>query len=157
MNLKIKKLHPDAIIPTRAYPTDSGLDLYSIETLELKPGKVVAVDTGIAIELPPPFYVTDLNGVTCMCVPEAQIRPRSGLAKNRQVTVINSPGTVDNSWRGSTKVLLLNQGDYTFGINKGDRIAQMVIATVLIPKIEVVEELSVTDRGENGFGSTGVK
>jgi dUTP pyrophosphatase len=140
MVLKIKKLVPDAIIPTRNYPDDAGLDLYSRETVTLQPGEVLAVGTGIAIQLEP--------------MTEAQIRPRSGMALNHKITVHNSPGTIDK-YTGEIRVILYNANTYTYQIQKGERIAQMVIAPYLAPEIVEVDELDETERGEKGFGSSG--
>lgn len=154
MKLKIKKLHPDAIIPTRSNPTDSGLDLYSVEKYLLQPEEIKIISAGIAIELPKPsFYVGDFSPITIIW--EAQIRPRSGLAAKYGLTIINSPGTVDNDYRGEIKVILRNEGTLPILIKKGERIAQMVITPVVIPEVEEVAELSDTERGEGGFGSTG--
>lgn len=139
--LKIKKLVPDAIIPTRAYPGDAGLDLFSIETVTLQPGEVRAVKTGIAIQLEPGT--------------EAQIRPRSGLALKHKITVYNSPGTVDSGFRAQLCVILYNGNDYTYQIQKYDKIAQMVIASYLTPDLVEVSDLDETERGEKGFGSSG--
>lgn len=143
MKLKIKLVHPDAKLPKRANPTDSGLDLCSVETVDVYPWTQAIVDTGLQIELPPDT--------------EAQIRPRSGLAAKHKITVTNSPGTIDEGYQGNLKVILFNLGRDKFTVEKGDRIAQMVIAPVLRPEIELVTELSDSERGENGFGSTGVK
>jgi dUTP pyrophosphatase len=144
--LKIKKLSPDAIIPTYAHKTDSGMDLYAIEEI-LIPGRNSddknwrLVSTGIAIELPEHT--------------EAQIRPRSGLAlKNGVAAVI---GTIDRGYTGILGVNLINNSLEWFKVEKGMRIAQMVIMPVLHPMVLEVKELSDTDRGEKGFGSTGTK
>lgn len=160
MKLKIKKLHPDAIIPTRSNSTDSGLDLYSIEKCVLLPNERKLIGCGIAIELPDPTFMKSIkntNGLDSlvMFIWEAQIRPRSGLAAKHGITIVNSPGTIDSSYRGEIKVILLNNGDNPFVINKGDRIAQMIVCPIIVPDVEEVDELSNTDRGEGGFGSTG--
>ena len=143
--LKIKRLSKDAIIPTYAHSTDSGMDLYYCgEDVYLAPGETKVLEIGISIELPPNT--------------EAQIRSRSGLAAKYNVSVLNSPGTVDEGYTGEIKVILHN-GDISdpdhFLVMKGDRIAQMVIAPVIRPMIEEVVTLSQSDRGANGFGSTG--
>ncbi len=106
----------------------------------LAPGKRMAVPTGIRLELPPGF--------------EAQIRPRSGLALEHGISCLNSPGTIDSDYRGEIKVILANFGDKDFQIRSGDRIAQMIIAPV-IHAVFVESELGKTERGSNGFGSTG--
>ena len=141
--LKIKKLNEDAIIPFYAHPGDAGLDLFSVEEVTIEPGKRKLVATGISIELPKNT--------------EAQVRPRSGLALKYGVTVLNSPGTIDEGYRGEIKVILINHGEEAFKINKGDKIAQMVIMPVLTVGIEEVEILNDSERGEGGFGSTGRK
>lgn len=140
--LKIKKLHPDAEVPEYAHETDSGLDLRACEDLTINPGDWELVPTGIAIEL--------LPGT------EAQIRSRSGLALGYGVAVLNSPGTVDEGYRGEIRVILINHSKEWFKVKKGAKIAQMVIAPVLRPEIEIVEELGESARGEAGFGSTGL-
>lgn len=141
--LKIKKLSEDAIIPFYAHPGDAGLDLFSVEEVTIERGKRKLVATGISIELPKNT--------------EAQVRPRSGLALKYGVTVLNSPGTIDEGYRGEIKVILINHGEEAFKINKGDKIAQMVIMPVLTVGIEEVEILNDSERGEGGFGSTGRK
>ena len=109
----------------------------------LAPGGRALVPTGFAMALPAGY--------------EAQIRPRSGLAYKHGVTCLNTPGTIDADYRGEVKVLLINHGDTAFTINRGERIAQMVIAPITQPEFETVLELSETARGTGGFGSTGVK
>jgi len=140
--LKFKKVHPAAVQPTRAHPTDSGLDLVSVETLSLAPGAFHAYDTGIQLELPAGY--------------EGQVRPRSGLAAKKGVTVLNSPGTIDTAYTGNVKVILINHGPGTVDIKAGDRIAQLVIAPVSLMECVEVTEVAETDRGANGLGSTGV-
>lgn len=142
MRLKIKKLHPSAIIPTYATPGACGLDLVAIQTCVLAPGGRGLITTGLAIELPDGF--------------EAQIRPRSGHAWNHGVTVLNSPGTIDSDYRGEIKVILINHNKERFIVRPQMKIAQMVIWPVLKPVIEITEELIETTRGTNGFGSTGI-
>ena len=117
------------------------MDLRAIERATLHPHVPVAVPTGIAIELSPGY--------------EAQVRPRSGLALKHGITVLNSPGTIDADYRGEVMVLLVNLGHETFVVQRGDRIAQAVIASAAHAEIELVEALSLTDRGDGGFGSTG--
>jgi len=106
-------------------------------------GARALVPTGMAMALPAGY--------------EAQIRPRSGLAYKHGITCLNTPGTIDADYRGEVKVLLINHGDTAFTINRGERIAQMVIAPITQPDFEVVTELSETVRGEGGFGSTGTQ
>ncbi|WP_226667097.1 dUTP diphosphatase [Metabacillus litoralis] len=141
--LKVKLLNKDALLPLQANEGDAGLDLYSNEEKVIMPGEAELISTGISIELP--------EGT------EAQVRPRSGLALKHSVTVLNSPGTIDEGYRGEMKVILINHGKNEFKVEKHARIAQMVIAPV--PKVELVqvEELSSSVRGEGGFGSSGLK
>ena len=143
MKLQILRLPGGADLPLPAYATSgsAGLDLRSAESLTLKPGARALVPTGIAIALPDNF--------------EAQVRPRSGLAVKHGVTVLNSPGTIDSDYRGEIKVPLINHGQEDFIINRGDRIAQMVIAPVSMATLIEVESLDETDRGTGGFGSSG--
>ncbi|MBO0347238.1 dUTP diphosphatase [Roseibium sp. CAU 1637] len=145
VRLEFKKLPHGADLPLPAYQSDqaAGLDLLAAveAAIILQPGKRTIVPTGLAMSLPAGF--------------EGQVRPRSGLAAKNGVTVLNTPGTIDADYRGEVKVILINLGDEAFVIERGSRIAQMIIAPVLQAKIELVEELSVTRRGEGGFGSTG--
>lgn len=142
MKLKILKLHESAIIPKYEHPNDAGLDLVSIDELELPTGESRLIHTGISIELP--------QGT------EAQIRPRSGLALKNQITVLNTPGTVDEGYRGEIGVILINHGKKPFRVTKGMKIAQMVITPVIRVEVEEVDSLSNTSRGTSGFGSTGI-
>ena len=142
MKLKIKKLTNSATIPAYAHPGDAGLDLCSAESCRLSPGETKLVRTGLAVELP--------SGT------EAQVRPRSGLALNCQITVLNTPGTVDEGYRGELGVILINHGTKVFEVHEGMKIAQIVVKPVLRVEVEVVDELSDSKRGEGGFGSTGV-
>ena len=141
-NVKVKKLDEAAIVPTYAKAGDAGADLYALENKTVFPGDTKLIKTGIAIELPDGY--------------EAQVRSRSGLALKKSVHVLNSPGTVDQTYRGDVGVILRNDGKEPFCIIAGDRIAQMVVKPVLQATFDVVNELSETDRGEGGFGSTGV-
>jgi dUTP pyrophosphatase len=144
MNLKIKRLAESAVIPRYAHPGDAGLDLVSIETKTIVPGKSELIRTGIAIELPPNT--------------EAQVRPRSGLALRHQITVLNTPGTIDAGYRGEVCVILINHGTQPFQVEAGMRIAQMVIASFITVTVEAVENLQDnTARASGGFGSTGVQ
>ncbi len=134
-------------LPAPSYRSEraAGLDLSAAlpegEPITLAPGKQALVPTGIAIELPIGF--------------EAQVRPRSGLAHRHGVTVLNSPGTIDADYRGEIQVILINLGHKPFLIERGDRIAQLVIAPVLMVTLERADLLSATGRGKGGFGSTG--
>jgi len=140
--LKIKKLHKDAKIPSYAHDKDSGMDLYAIEDNLIYPNECKAIKTGLSIELPENT--------------EAQIRPKSGIALNHSVTVLNTPGTVDENYRGEIIVLLINHGIDTYFIEKGKKIAQMIICPVIRVDIEELKDLSDTSRGSGGFGSTGL-
>ncbi|QHG17359.1 dUTP diphosphatase [Nostoc sp. ATCC 53789] len=142
MKLKVVKLADSAIIPKYEHPNDAGLDLVSIDELELPAGESRLIHTGISIELP--------QGT------EAQIRPRSGLALKYQITVLNTPGTVDEGYRGEIGVILINHGKSSFQVTKGMKIAQMVITPVVRVDVEEVNSLSLTSRGNGGFGSTGI-
>ncbi|MDK2409004.1 dUTP diphosphatase [Aphanizomenon sp. PH219] len=142
MELKILKLDEAAIIPKYEHPEDSGLDLFSIEEVEILPSESKLIHTGIAIGLPPGT--------------EAQIRPRSGLALKHQITLLNTPGTIDEGYRGEIGIILINHGKMIFKVMKGMKIAQMVIAPVIHAEIKIVNTLNNTSRGVNGFGSTGL-
>jgi dUTP pyrophosphatase len=142
MKLKIKKLNESAIIPKYEHPADSGLDLFSHEESEIPAGESYLIKTGISIELP--------EGT------EAQIRPKSGLALKYQITVLNTPGTVDAGYRGEVGVILINHGKSSFKVEKGMKVAQMVITPVIRVEVEEVDSLSSTLRGTGGFGSTGI-
>lgn len=141
MTVKFLKLREDAVIPTRGTSLAAGLDLCCVEEFILNPGDIKLVSTGLSMELPSSH--------------EGQVRPRSGLAAKFGVTVLNSPGTIDEDYRGEIKVILINHGTRTFIGHKGDRIAQLVVAKVVIPEVIETTELSNTQRGEGGFGSTG--
>ena len=162
MKLKIKRLHPDAIIPKRVNSTDSGLDIYSIENTTIPVGGMIPIHTGIAIQLPKPVEITIFPteiGVDFKqtLIWECQVRPRSGLAFKHGITVLNSPGTGDNSYRGEIIVMLQNHGKESFQVEKGMRVAQLVITSIITPKIIEVDELDDTERGVAGFGSSGLK
>lgn len=141
VSLKIKKLNDKARTPVRADPGSSGMDLHATEAALILPGEKQLVGTGLAMEVPIGY--------------EVQIRPRSGLAAKNGVTVLNTPGTVDASYRGEVKVILFNTSPVTFEVKVGDRIAQAVVAVVPEVTVEEVSELSDTARGAGGFGSTG--
>jgi len=141
MPVRIKRLHPDAIVPTYATRNSAGMDLHSVEDVSISSQDGGLIATGWAMEIPPGY--------------EGQIRPRSGLAVKHGVTVLNSPGTIDADYRGEVKVLLINHGPRTVKIQKGDRIAQLVICPVQAAVLTEVDELSDTNRGSGGFGSTG--
>lgn len=146
LKLKIKKLREDATLPYRATEGSAGMDLYACidEEMTIAPGEILLIPTGIAIEIPTPDYV-------------AYIFARSGLAIKHGVTLANSVGVVDSDYRGEVCVGLCNVGNKPYTIAPKERIAQMVISPVsLMPTVEV-QELSDTERGKGGFGSTGKK
>jgi dUTP pyrophosphatase len=141
VNLLIQKIHPAAVVPAYAHPDDSGLDLFAVEPCVIERGKTALVKTGIKIQLPPNT--------------EAQVRPRSGLALKHGLTVLNTPGTIDEGYRGEICVIMINHGPEDFPVEVGAKIAQLVIAPVLRPQITLADSLDETQRGEMGFGSTG--
>ena len=141
----IKRLSKNVSLPKYETSGSSGLDLAAnIEnSIKIEPGKISIIPTGISLAIPKNH--------------EIQIRPRSGLAVKNQISVLNSPGTVDADYRGEIKVILINLGKKTFLVEKGARIAQMVLSPIGKAKIKEVENLEKTDRGSDGFGSTGTK
>jgi len=154
MELRIKKTDVRAIIPTRKKPGDSGLDLHAIIDdgyAWILPGERLRIMTGIAIELP--IWGTIHWPTTDHFGWEAQVRPRSGLASDG---ILCSLGTIDSGYRGEIGVTLFNHSFDRFRVRHGDRIAQLVICPVVYPDVVEVEELSETERGADGFGSTGV-
>lgn len=142
--VKFKKLHPDAIIPDYAHEGDAGMDLYSIKDEIIEPLSWKLIPTGLACELP--------------CGTEGQVRSKSGIALKNGVFVLNSPGTVDENYRGEIGVILYNLNkNSSYEIKKGQKIAQYVIANVeYVDTIEITEDLSNTNRGTGGFGSSGI-
>lgn len=144
MKLKFKTVKPGAKAPSYATPGSAGLDLSACieHDIYLQPGVRFTCPTGVAIELPEGF--------------EAQIRPRSGLASKHGITVLNSPGTIDSDYRGEIKVILINLGDQAHKISNGDRVAQMVISPIINVSLDDESALSQTERGDQGFGSTGI-
>ncbi|WP_027634061.1 dUTP diphosphatase [Clostridium hydrogeniformans] len=142
MKLLVEKINEKAIIPFRAHDGDAGMDLFSIEEVIIKPMERKLIHTGIKIGLPKNT--------------EAQVRPRSGLALKHGITVLNTPGTIDEGYRGEIGVILINLSNEDFKVEVGMKIAQMVIKEVLVLDVEEVSELTETERGEGGFGSTGV-
>ena len=141
MTLKFKRIHPDAVLPAYAHPSDAGMDIRSVADMTVPARGRALVPTGLVVLLPPLY--------------EAQVRPRSGLALKHGITVLNTPGTIDSGYRGEIGVILFNSSDVDFQIKKGDRVAQVVIAPVPQPVIEEAQEIDETDRGAGGFGSTG--
>ena len=141
MQLKVKKLNPAATLPSYAREGDAGLDLFAVQRVVIESGTSALVPTGIAIELP--------SGT------EAQVRPRSGLALKHALTVLNTPGTVDEGYRGEVGVILINHGTNAFTVEPGMKVAQMVVSPRIQVAVVEVAELSDTERGGGGFGSTG--
>ena len=139
--VKIRKLVDDAKTPKKNKIGDAAFDLYSIGDYDIEPGKRCLIGTGICIELPPNT--------------EAQIRPRSGLALQYGITVLNTPGTIDEPYRGEIGVILINHGDEVFSVTKYMRIAQLLVMPIYKTLFIEAEELSDSVRGENGFGSSG--
>lgn len=145
MKLKIKKLNPESELPLPQYATSgsAGMDVCAeiIEPIIIEPGKTVMVATGLATALEPGW--------------EIQVRSRSGLAAKHGIFALNAPGTIDSDYRGEIKVILSNFGSSPFKIERGDRIAQLVLAQYEQAQWDLTENLSETERGEGGFGSTG--
>ena len=141
----IKKLSKNVTLPKYETKGSSGLDLAANidEQIEIHPGKSKIIPTGIAVAIPKGF--------------EVQIRPRSGLAAKDQISVLNTPGTIDADYRGELKVILINLSDKVFVVDKGLRVAQMVLCPVIRATLKEVTELESTERGSGGFGSTGIK
>ena len=145
VKIQIKKLSTSVSIPKYETSGSSGMDIAAqIEkNIIINPGEKAIVTTGFAVSIPRGY--------------EVQIRPRSGLAAKKNITVLNTPGTIDADYRGEVKVILINLGKESFIIENGERIAQMVVCPVIQAKLEEVKELSDTYRGSGGFGSTGTK
>ena len=139
----VKKLEPSVKLPSYKTNGASGMDLmaYIDKSIELKPGESCLVPTGLAVAFPKEY--------------EIQIRPRSGLAAKNNISVLNTPGTIDSDYRGEIKVILFNHGKKNFKINNNDRIAQMILTPVIKMDLEETNELPESMRGEGGFGSTG--
>ena len=144
ISVQVKRLNNGAGLPLPSYASDgaAGMDVCAAEGLTLKVGRRYAVATGLSFAIPHGF--------------EVQVRPRSGLALKHGITCLNTPGTIDSDYRGEVKVILANLGDEDFVIQRGDRIAQLVVATVTHAAMVEVETLDDTARGAGGFGSTGV-
>ena len=146
-HVRICRLRPEADsdlpLPRYMTPEAAGTDVVAAveETVELEPGARALIPTGLALEIPAGF--------------EVQVRPRSGLAYKHGVTVLNAPGTIDSDYRGEIGVILINHGDISFDVKRGERIAQLVVAPVVQGTFELVESLSETERGAGGFGHTG--
>lgn len=143
VHVKIRRLpHGEGLaLPVYATAGAAGMDVLSAEDLTLAPGARHAVATGFALAIPEGY--------------EIQVRPRSGLALKHGISLPNTPGTIDSDYRGELKIILINLGDEPFAIQRGDRIAQLVLAPVVLAQWQEVENLDGTVRGEGGFGSTG--
>tara|TARA_B100001029_G_C14965583_1_gene397096 strand:+ start:18 stop:458 length:441 start_codon:yes stop_codon:yes gene_type:complete len=141
----IKRLHPKVTIPEYKTSGSSGMDLKAFldNKVEIKPYKSALIPTGLSIAIPNDY--------------EVQIRPRSGLAAKSNISVLNTPGTIDSDYRGELKIILFNHGNSNFTVSNEDRIAQMVLVPILKMKFEEVDNLPETVRGKGGFGSTGKK
>ena len=141
----IKKLSPEVELPSYKTQGSSGVDLmaYISSTIIIKPKTSCLIPTGLSLAFSKDY--------------EIQIRPRSGLAAKNQISVLNTPGTIDSDYRGEIKVILINLGGKAFTVEKGKRIAQMVLCPIVKAKIKEVEALEETERGLGGFGSTGVR
>jgi len=142
MKVLFKKISPLAQLPSYAHEDDAGMDIRSAEALSVPPGGRALVHTGLVMELPSGY--------------EAQVRPRSGLALKRGITVLNTPGTIDAGYRGEVGVILFNSSPDPFAVEIGDKIAQIVVSPVTHAEIALTDDVGSTDRGEGGFGSTGV-
>ena len=142
MELPATKLKDEAILPTRAHPGDAGLDLYACESAHIGPGERWGVGTGIAVAIP--------EGHAGL------VLPRSGIAREHGITLVNSPGLIDAGYRGELRVLLLNTDPAeTFRVEPGDRIAQLVLTPIALAEPVEAEALGASARGEGGFGSSG--
>lgn len=141
--VQVRRVRPDAVTPRYMTAKAAGLDLCAAidAPIVIEPGARVAVSTGLAIALPDGF--------------EGQVRPRSGLARDHGITVVNAPGTIDADFRGTVHVMLVNLGAAAFTVQPKERIAQLVIAPVVQAELVEVDELPATERGAGGFGSTG--
>jgi dUTP pyrophosphatase len=142
VDLKVTKLGPDAMLPSRAHESDAGLDLFASEAAHIGPGERWSVGTGIGVEIP--------NGHAGL------VLPRSGIAREHGISLVNSPGLIDSGYRGELRVLLLNNDPAeTFRVAAGDRIAQLVLVPIAIAAPVEVEALAESARGGGGFGSSG--
>ena len=141
----IKRLSKDINLPKYETDGSSGMDLSANinSHIKIEPGETSIIPTGISVSIPKNF--------------EIQIRPRSGLAAKNQISVLNTPGTIDADYRGELKVILINLSDKTFTVERGSRIAQMVLCPIVKAKFKEVDTLDDTNRGAGGFGSTGLK
>lgn len=146
IKIKVKRLSEDYLdvpLPHYATPGSAGMDIRAAikDDVILVPGKVELIPTDISVEIPLGY--------------EIQVRPRSGLAANHSIGILNSPGTIDSDYRGEVKIILMNFGKEDFKISKGDRIAQLIVSKVYIAKMVAVKDLNSSSRGQGGFGHTG--
>lgn len=141
IDVPVRRLREDSVLPSQAYPGDAGLDLAACESVTLEPGERATVPTGIAVEIPPGYA--------------GFVQPRSGLAARHGIGVVNSPGLIDSGYRGEIRVVLLNtDARHPFTVEPGMRIAQLVVAPVAAVRIVEVDELAASKRGGQGFGSS---
>jgi dUTP diphosphatase len=139
--LAVRRLREDAVLPARAYPGDAGLDLAACERYELGPGERAVVSTGLAVAIPEGFA--------------GFVQPRSGLAAEHGISVVNAPGLVDSGYRGEVRVVLLNTDrEESFVVERGMRVAQLVVLPVPELELDEVDELPASERGDRGFGSS---
>jgi dUTP pyrophosphatase len=142
IELPVQRLRDDAVLPARAYQGDAGLDLSACERVELAPGDRAVVGTGLAVAIPEGHA--------------GFVQPRSGLADRHGITIVNAPGLIDSGYRGELKVILLNtDGEHSFVVEPGMRIAQLVVLELPGVELEEVDELPATERGVRGHGSSG--
>ena len=144
-NLGVELIHSDAVFPSYAYPSDSGFDLYSVSEIRIQPFGRALVPTGIKLSIPEGY--------------EIQVRPKSGLALNQGLTVLNTPGTVDSGYNGEIKVIVFNTNNEIVTVAKGMKIAQAVLCPVMsgtFVTLTPIDKIEDKDRGDNGFGSTGI-
>ena len=145
IKILIKRLSKEVSLPKYETLGSSGMDIAANinANIIIGPGKTAIIPTGLALSIPKGF--------------EVQIRPRSGLAAKQKISVLNTPGTIDADYRGEIKIILINLGQETFKVEKGLRIAQMVVCPVVQAQLKEVDDLNETERGKGGFGSTGTK
>jgi dUTP pyrophosphatase len=141
IDLEVRRTRPEAVLPAYAHDGDAGLDLATVEALEVRPGQRVAAPTGLAMAIPPGWV--------------GLVHPRSGLARRYGLTVANAPGTIDSGYRGEVQVLLVNLGEETVEVGAGERVAQLLLQRVGRARVREVAALDATERADGGFGSTG--
>ncbi len=142
MNIQLKKVNSDAIIPTKGTPRSNAYDLYAVEDSYIERESLAVVDTGIALAIPQGYV-----GLIC---------PRSGLAAKKYITVLNAPGVIDEDFRGSIKVIMMNHRNIAYSVSAKDKIAQILFVKSEDVEFMLTEQLDETVRGEGGFGSTGI-